>query len=67
MGKNHKKNNTRRYNKFEGYYLEDCNCSVCPNYRGKKKGCKLTKCCCENEKQDAIKSGRIKRKKGWDK
>jgi len=58
--------NTRILNKFE-YYLEDCDCQYCSNYLGKKRGCKLKKCCCEDIKQDAIKHGRIKRKKGWDK
>ena len=57
---------TRIYNKFE-YHLEDCDCRYCSNYLGKKRGCKLDKCCCEDIKLDAIKNGRIKRKKGWDK
>ena len=69
MGKHQKRKNdsTRRFNKWEGYYLEDCDCSLCPNYISKKKGCKLAKCCCEDEKRDAVKNGRIKRRKGWDK
>ena len=61
--------NTRRTSKFEGYYLEDCECIFCKNYQGKRRGCKLDKCCCDNEKLDAIAKGRIKRKKGsaaWD-
>ena len=60
------KQNARILNKFE-YYLEDCDCRYCSHYLGKKRGCKLQKCCCEDIKQDAIAHGRIKRKKGWDK
>jgi hypothetical protein len=69
----HKDNNTTRIqNKWTGYYLEDCDCAVCPNQierKGKKRGCKYDKCCFEDEKQDAIANGRIKRKRGsmtWD-
>jgi len=61
--------NTRSIGRFEGYYLEDCNCIFCKNYQGKKRGCKLDKCCCDDEKLDAIANGRIERKKGsaaWD-
>jgi|GEM_PF-1909435 len=56
--------------KFYGYYMEDMDCKLCPFYVGKKKGCKLKKCCCEDEKIDAIANGRIKRAKRlgrWDK
>jgi hypothetical protein len=37
------------------------------NYRGKKLGCKLKECCCEDIRADAIAHGRIKRKRGWNK
>ena len=57
---------TRRYNKWEGYYLEDCDCTLCQYYQGKKKGCKLDKCCCEAEKKDAKANDRIERPRGWD-
>ncbi len=60
----------RFVNKFRGYYAEDCSCVYCMYYRGKKRGCKLEKCCCEEEKRDAIANNRIKRKRGlmrWDK
>jgi len=58
--------NTGFIDRFQ-YYLEDTDCVYCSNYLGKKRGCKLEKCCCEEIKQDAIKHGRIKREKGWDK
>ncbi len=60
---------TRIVNKFRGYFVEDCSCVYCLHYGGKKRGCKLTKCCCEEEKRDAIVNNRIKRKRGsmqWD-
>ena len=68
MSKNNKgKTNLGIVNIFRGYYLEDCDCSVC-QYHGRR-GCKLKKCCCEEEKRDAVANGRIKRKWGaliWD-
>ena len=54
---------------FKGYYLDDCDCTICLHYQGKRRGCSLDNCCCEDEKRDAIANGRIKRKKGstrWD-
>ena len=56
-------------NKFTGYYLEDCECEHCLNYCSEKKVCKLNKCCCEDEKRDAVANGRVKRRRGslvWD-
>ena len=64
-----KKQNERIVNKWHGYYLEDLECQWCLYYISKKRGCSLTSCCCEEEKLDAIKQGRIKRRKGameWD-
>jgi hypothetical protein len=61
--------NAGTVNTFRGYYLEDCDCAVCQNYLSRKKGCKLDKCCCEEEKRDALANGRIKRNRGelaWD-
>ena len=55
--------------KWKGYYLEDCECSLCLYYQSKKLGCKLDKCCCGEEKREAAASGRINRQKGamqWD-
>lgn len=56
-------------NKWKGYYIEDCECAFCLYYGGKKQGCKLKKCCCKNEKQEAAANGRITRERGsmkWD-
>ena len=64
----HKNPNVRNVNKFS-YYLEDCDCLHCKYYQGRKRGCKLEKCCCEDEKLDAVRNGRIKRRRGmmaWD-
>jgi hypothetical protein len=64
-----KKDNVRRVNKWCGYYMEDMNCMYCRFFQGRKKGCRLEQCCCEDEKLDAIKHGRIKRArrlKAWD-
>ena len=60
----HKNPNVRNVNKWQGYYLEDCECALCLHYVGRKRGCKLDKCCCEEEKLDAIKNERITRKRG---
>ena len=60
---------SRRINKWEGYFLNDCDCIYCENYRGKKHGCKYASCCYAEEKLTAIANGRIKRGKGataWD-
>ena len=56
--------NIRKYDRFE-YYQEDTDCLWCLYYQGKKLGCKLEKCCCEDIRADAIANGRIKRKRGW--
>ena len=65
-----KKDYSVRYNrKWHGYYMEDMDCKMCRHYVGKRKGCKLDICFCEDEKLDAIKHGRIKRAKSigrWD-
>jgi hypothetical protein len=68
MGKTNRKDNVRIMNKFN-YYMEDMGCRRCKYYQGTKRGCKLTECCCEAEKLEAIKHGRIKREKRlerWD-
>lgn len=64
-----KKDNVRNVNKWRGYYLEDTECRYCRHHKGKRRGCELTSCCCEDEKLDAIANGRIQRVKGsmkWD-
>jgi len=65
----HKKDNVRTVNKWQGYFLEDTDCVNCLYYKGKKRGCTLTSCCCEDIKREAKEKGRIKRKRGfnsWD-
>jgi len=54
----------KQQNRVTSYYLDDISCHYCINYRGKKRGCILTACDFEEEKLDAIKYGRIKRKCG---
>jgi hypothetical protein len=64
-----KKQNVRNVNKWRGYYLADCDCSLCRHFAGKKRGCKLDSCMCEEEKLEAVAKGRIERKRGsmrWD-
>lgn len=41
--------NTRIFNRFTGYSLKDCECRFCLYYGGKRKGCALPQCCCEEE------------------
>ena len=55
-----------QFDKFQ-YFAEDCDCQYCQHFKGKKRGCALPKCCCEDIRQDAIAGGRIKRKRGWNK
>ena len=64
-----KKENVKVVQKFRGYFLEDCECQYCKYYQGRKRGCKLEKCCYDDEKLEAIAAGRYKRQKGsvsWD-
>jgi len=58
--------NKEKYDLFE-YYEEDCEYRWCLFYQGKKHGCKLEECCCEDIRANAIASGRIKRDRGWNK
>ena len=46
------KQTTRRYNKFSGYSLEDCDCRYCLYYGGKRKRrviCLADECVCKEE------------------
>ena len=60
------KRNRSKYidNRWHGYYTEDVPCQYCLYWRGKKRVCPRPKCAYEADKKDAIKNGRIKRKKG---
>ena len=53
--------NTRIYDRFQ-YFAEDCDCSVCLYWKGAKRGCTLTACCCEDIRSAAVKGGRVSRK-----
>ena len=53
--------NSKTLNHFKGYFLSDMDCKYCVNYRGLKRGCRLSECDFDEEKLDAIKHGRIKR------
>jgi hypothetical protein len=44
--------NTRIYEKFQGYSTEDCSCDYCL-YK-LKAGCSLAVCCCATEKAEAL-------------
>ena len=55
--------------KWQGYYVEDCACLFCLHYGGKRRGCKLNKCCCSEEKHEAAVNNRINRPRStlqWD-
>ena len=54
-------NNSKILNRFNGYFLSDVDCKYCINFRGPKRGCRLSKCDFEEEQLDAIKHDRIKR------
>ena len=45
---------TKIYNRFKGYTVEDCDCIFCLHYDDVKKRCPLPKCCCEEERAQAI-------------
>ena len=43
------KNNTKIYNRFKGFTLEDCDCRYCLYYGGRRKGkvnCLADECVC---------------------
>lgn len=45
---------TRRYGKFDWWSVEDCDCKYCLYYKGKKRGCSLEECCCEDIRAEAV-------------
>jgi len=57
---------TMKYSRF-AYYAEDTDCRGCLHYQGKKSGCKMKECCCEDIRVDALAHSRIKRDRGWNK
>ena len=57
------KQTTRRYNKFSGYSLEDCDCRFCLYYGGKRKRriiCLADECVCKEEIKKARRRERNK-------
>ena len=57
------KHTTRRYNKFSGYSLEDCDCRYCLYYGGKRKRrviCLADECVCKEEIKKARRRERSK-------
>ena len=57
------KQTTRRYNKFSGYSLEDCDCRYCLYYGGKRKRrviCLAEECVCKEEIKKARRRERNK-------
>jgi len=46
--------NTRIYNRWQGYTVADCRCEHCLFYAGKKRPCPLDICCCKEERQEAL-------------
>ena len=47
-------NNTRIYNRWQGYTLDDCARIYCVNYAGKDQPCPLEVCCCTEERCEAF-------------
>ena len=64
---NPKKANAGSVKKFRGYNLAEYECKNCRNYRGRKRGCKLDKCCRDADKLEAIAADRHRRNRGSDK
>lgn len=55
------KNNTKIYNKFKGYTLEDCNCKYCLYFGGRRRGevkCLAEECVCKEEIEQARRNER---------
>jgi hypothetical protein len=57
---NPKKEYARNARKYRNRFLDDCEKQNCKHYGGRKRGCKLDKCCRDDEKLDAIAAGRHK-------
>jgi hypothetical protein len=45
--------NTHIYNKFEHWSVEDCSCTACLYWQGKRRGCIIAECCCSDIRQEA--------------
>lgn len=58
------KNNTKIYNRFKGFTLEDCDCRYCLYYGGRRKGkvnCLADECVCAEQIRQAKESYRRER------
>lgn len=54
-----KTENTRILDRFNGYSVADCDCTLCLYYGGKRRGCNLDKCCCAEERREAVERERF--------
>ena len=45
---------TRIFDRFKGHTAADCDCIFCLHYDPKRKRCPLPRCCCEEERAQAI-------------
>ena len=45
---------TRIYDRFKGHTAAECDCICCLHYDPKRKRCPLPRCCCEEERTQAI-------------
>jgi len=52
----------RYHNRFEWWSVKDCDCKWCLHYRGKKRGCSLDECCCDDIRQEAIRREQLANK-----
>jgi hypothetical protein len=46
--------NTRIYDRFEWWSVDDCSCEYCINYPGKNQPCPLETCCVEDIRKEAL-------------
>jgi hypothetical protein len=46
--------NTRIYDRFEFWSVEDCRCEFCVNYTGKNRPCSLEVCCIADIREEAL-------------
>lgn len=57
------KNNTKIYNRFQEYTLEDCDCRYCLYYGGRRKGkitCLADNCVCKEEIKETRRRERMR-------
>jgi len=59
---NPKKDYARNVQKYRTHFLDDCERKNCKFFQGHKRGCKLDKCCRDEEKLNRIAT--VKHKRG---